>query len=27
MEERYFWKDVSRYLSLGAQNPIRYVNC
>lgn len=27
MEEQYLWKDVSRYLSLGAQNPIKYVNC
>ena len=27
MEERYLWKNVSGYLSQGAQNPIRYVNC
>jgi hypothetical protein len=27
MEERYLWKDVSSYMSLGAQNPIKYVNC
>jgi hypothetical protein len=24
---RYLWKDVSSYMSLGAQNPIKYVNC
>jgi len=27
MEERYLWKNVSSYMSLGAQNPIKYVNC
>jgi len=27
MEERYVRKNVSRYLSPGAQNPIKYVNC
>jgi hypothetical protein len=27
MEDRYLWKDVSGYLSTGAQNPIKYVNC
>jgi len=27
LEEQYLWKDVGRYLSLGAQNPIKYVNC
>lgn len=27
MEARYVWKDVSSYLSVGAQNPIKYVNC
>jgi hypothetical protein len=27
MEELYIWKHVRDYLSTGAQNPIRYVNC
>ncbi|HEV7567361.1 MAG TPA: hypothetical protein VGO31_15550 [Microbacteriaceae bacterium] len=27
LEERYVWRDVSRYLVRGAQNPIKYVNC
>lgn len=27
MEDVYVWRDVSGYLSQGAQNPIRYVNC
>jgi hypothetical protein len=27
MEERYVWRDVSRYLAPGAQNPIKYVSC
>ncbi len=27
MEERYLFSDVTAYLALGAQNPIRYVNC
>lgn len=27
MEKRYLWKDVSSYMPLGAQNPIKYVNC
>jgi hypothetical protein len=27
MEERYLWKDVSSYMSLGAQNAIMYVSC
>ena len=27
MEKRYLWRDVSRYLSHGTQNPIKYVNC
>jgi hypothetical protein len=27
LEEHYIWKDVSRYLPPGAQNPIKYVNC
>ena len=27
MEERYLFADVTSYLALGAQNPIRYVNC
>ena len=27
MEERYQWTDVTRYLPVGAQNPIKYVNC
>ena len=27
MEALYVWKDVSSYLQVGAQNPIKYVNC
>jgi hypothetical protein len=27
MEDLYVWKDVSRWLPAGAQNPIKYVNC
>jgi hypothetical protein len=27
MEERYAWRDLSRYLAPGAQNPIKYVSC
>jgi uncharacterized protein len=27
LEERYLWTDVSSYLTAGAQNPIKYVNC
>lgn len=27
MDARYVWKDVSSYLTVGAQNPIKYVNC
>jgi hypothetical protein len=27
MEDLYIWKHVRGYLSTGAQNPIRYVNC
>jgi hypothetical protein len=27
MEELYVWKDVSRHLPAGAQNPIKYVHC
>lgn len=27
LEVRYCWKDVSHYLPVGAQNPIKYVNC
>jgi hypothetical protein len=27
LEERYLWKEVTRYLPLAARNPIKYVNC
>jgi hypothetical protein len=27
MDDLYVWKDVSRWLPAGAQNPIKYVNC
>ena len=27
IEERYLWTDVTRYLPLGARNPVKYVNC
>lgn len=27
MEDRYLYGDVTRYLTHGAQNPIKYVNC